>query len=93
MARDAFELIRWAREVRGLKAPQKCVLMVLASYADKKGECWPSLAALTDDTGLGRSTLCRALDTLEAGDLIEREARYRREGNGGRTSTLYRIRT
>lgn len=92
MPRDAFKLIRWARGIRGLTPPQKLVLIVLASYANGDGECWPSIVALAEDTGAGKSTVRRVLGELEAADLIEREPRYRRDGAGGRTSSLYRIR-
>lgn len=55
---------------------QKLLLLALADHAnDETFDCWPSLTHLSQKTGLGRSTIARALNALEASGLIVREQR------------------
>ncbi len=52
----------WSRAV---PPAHKLVLLALAEHADPVGQCWPSIARLTADTGLARSTVVTALNALE----------------------------
>lgn len=61
------------------------VLLALASFADKKGICWPSLQTLHKRTGICRRTICYRLQELESLQVISRLP-----GSKGR-STLYQI--
>jgi DNA-binding MarR family transcriptional regulator len=66
----------------------KGVWNVLSYRAGDKGECWPSLERIALDTGLGKSTVCRALDELEQMGLIFRNSS---EGGGSARTTVYTI--
>lgn len=62
---------------------QKLVLLALADHTnDESGECWPSLTHICRKTGLGRSTVARALKALESDRIIGRKQR-------GRQTTVY----
>ena len=74
----------WAWALR-VTPPQKLVILALAERADDSGACWPSLAHLTEMTGLVRSTVAVALTGLEEARLISRA-----RGGAGR-STRYRL--
>ncbi len=74
----------WAWALR-VTPPQKLVILALAERADDSGACWPSLAHLTEMTGLVRSTVAVALTGLEEARLISRD-----RGGAGR-STRYRL--
>lgn len=76
--------LRWAWSVR-TQPTCKLVLVCLADHADKAGHCWPSLARLSDRTGLDRSTVARKLGELEELGMIERE----RSSGGASKSTRY----
>jgi hypothetical protein len=69
-----------------LRGPAKAVWIALVFRANSKNECWPSLDRIVLDVGLGKSTVCRALDELETLGLI-----FRRRSEGGRTSSRYGI--
>ena len=60
----------WAWE-QCLKASQKIVLLSLADRADKKYQCFPSIARLSKDTCLDRKTVILALKELENTKLIK----------------------
>lgn len=54
--------IAWAADVR---PADKLVLLALARYANKAGQCWPSQAALAAETGLTERHVRRCLDRLK----------------------------
>ena len=57
----------------------KLLLIALADHAnDETFDCWPSLTHLVKKTGMGRSTIARALNTLEATGFITREQREKK---------------
>ncbi|KAA0679760.1 helix-turn-helix domain-containing protein [Roseomonas genomospecies 6] len=66
------------------------VLAALATYANARGECWPSQATLAAALKRSRSTVNRILGHLAESGVIEMEAR--RSASGGRLSCLYRLR-
>lgn len=62
-------VIEWAR-AQVAPATAKHVLLALATYADAQGLCWPSVATLGSNTGLGERAVQMALRTLEAAGLL-----------------------
>jgi hypothetical protein len=71
---------------RKLPAREKAVLNVYAIHADRDGCAYPGIKTVAEETGLGRSTVCRAITALIAcGELIEIAK------GGGRRSTTYQL--
>lgn len=48
----------------------KGLFAVLASHANHKGVCWPSITTLAAETGMHRSTVLRLLNTLRDRGLV-----------------------
>jgi len=67
-----------------LRGAPLSVLLALALHANQERTCFPAIATLCKDTGYGRTTVIKALDTLEALALVGRTRR-------ANTSTLYRL--
>jgi hypothetical protein len=66
------------------------IYTVLARHANRKtGECWPAIARIQRTLNLGRSTVKRYLQKLEAAGLITVEERWSEEGD--RTSNRYTL--
>ena len=66
------------------------IYAVLARYANRRtGECWPAIARIQRTLKLGRSTVKRYLQRLEAAGLITVEERWSNDGD--RTSNLYTL--
>lgn len=62
---------RWAVELRGLKPPQKAVLVELADrFNDDLGEAYPSMDNMAERTGYNRTTVLRALKALKELGLV-----------------------
>jgi len=81
----SFQAMAWAiKQIAPTKA--KFTLLVLANYADDANKAWPSLATLSRDTGIKRSTLIENLNKLVELGLITKVKRYR---GGHRTSNAY----
>jgi predicted AAA+ superfamily ATPase len=83
----SFQAMAWAIKQEAPTKP-KFVLLVLANYADERGVAWPSLAVLTRDTKIKRSTLIECLKKLVDLDLIDKVKRYK--GNL-KVSNTYRL--
>lgn len=66
------------------------VLAALSTYANAKGECWPSQATLATALKRSRSTVNRILGHLAEAGVISVEPRH--SASGGRLSCLYRLR-
>lgn len=66
------------------------VLAALSTYANARGECWPSQATLATALKRSRSTVNRILGQLAEAKVIEMQPR--RSASGGRLSCLYRLR-
>ena len=62
----------WAIQQRGLKPTTKIVLWHLCDRFNPDFGCFPTQARLADDCEIGRATLNRHLDDLEARRLIKR---------------------
>lgn len=65
------------------------VYMYLKDRADVNGQCYPSIATISRELKLSRSTTKRAIIDLADAGLINKEQRYRE--NGANSSTLYSL--
>jgi DNA-binding transcriptional MocR family regulator len=73
--RRASTLVRWRGLIieSELPSPAKLVALVLSTHMDSNGgSCFPSLTTLAQESGLGRSTVCRALDQVARAGLVKR---------------------
>jgi hypothetical protein len=84
----SLEATMWARDQRGLGAPERLVLLNLADKV-RKAQCraWPGVETIADEENLGETTVRRALRVLERLGLIGKE----RPGGGYRKTTVYRL--
>jgi DNA-binding MarR family transcriptional regulator len=64
--------IDWARKVRGISVTQKCVLFVLASYADEHCQSWPSISTIVAEACVCQTSVSNAINALEKAGLIKR---------------------
>lgn len=71
-----------------LKGAPVSVLLALAVHINGKSECHPSIPTLAKLAGYDKRQVMRALDTLEALDLITRTRRFPRKRQ---TTNLYRV--
>jgi len=60
----SWDAVKWAKNHRNLSCPQRCVLYVLAIYADENDEAWPSVTTLCAETGLCQKAVSNALNAL-----------------------------
>lgn len=86
MSRPLTALARQAG--RGLPRADAHVLLVLATYADSAAVCWPSVAAVAADCGVGTRVIRRSLQGLQAGGLLEDLGETRPGGPRRRRLTL-----
>ncbi|WP_200196065.1 helix-turn-helix domain-containing protein [Halorhodospira abdelmalekii] len=83
----SLDATRWAWS-QTLESTEKLVLLALADAVHSHGgnaSCWPSVTRLMGLTGLARRTVFKALASLEARALLQRDP-----GHPGR-STVYRL--
>jgi|GEM_PF-2698537 hypothetical protein len=84
----SFQAMAWAV---GLKLPtrEKFVLLMLANYASNdKGDCYPSLSRLAEDTGMVNNTVISAIQKLESLGVLTVE---RRQMGGVNLPNIYRL--
>ena len=90
------ETTRWGRipawwlSHPDIDADGLAVLAALSTYANARGECWPSQATLATALKRSRSTVNRILGHLANASVIEIVSR--KSANGGRLSSVYRLR-
>jgi DNA-binding transcriptional ArsR family regulator len=82
----SVEALRWAF-IQPVKSTPRFVLVVLADHADQAHSCYPSVSRISERTGLGASTVRKALHSLQEAGLIQIQERVR--GNGSQTSSRY----
>jgi hypothetical protein len=83
---------RAIRMARGITCTEKCILFVLADYANarrRKVEVWPSVSTIAADAGVSRSTAQTALHRLR--DVGWLRITPQTSAPGVQTSNLYRI--
>ena len=62
--------LTWAWGIENISPAAKLVLIRLADRANEDAKCWPSISGLADECGLDRSTVIRAVKSLEEHKLI-----------------------
>lgn len=87
---NAFDLYNWAWGIEGLKQGELTVLLALVSYANKRGECFPSKQALAKRAACSEVSLNRHLGALKKAGLVEVSPRFD-SATGRQTSSLYRL--
>ncbi|WP_257294847.1 helix-turn-helix domain-containing protein [Endozoicomonas sp. YOMI1] len=75
-------------DLENLTPTQRLLLIVLASFANSEGECWPSQKRLGKLVGVSRPRVCDCLKTLEEEKLIE--SSFRQSETGTKTK-IYRM--
>lgn len=74
--------LKWVKTQKGLKPPEKAVLVWIADYYnDEIGCAWPSQETLAEDTGYNRSTIHRACKSLQEKGLLSWEKQMRSSGH------------
>lgn len=66
----SLQAISWALKVGDLRSTEKFVLVCMCNYADENGFCYPSIAALSDDTAQNRKTVIANIKSLVLAGLI-----------------------
>ena len=87
-----LNMIRVKLKNKGMEAltpTQRYLLVVLVTFANSEGECWPSQKLLADMVGTSQPTISAGLKKLEREGFIE--SCYRTNKKGGTTSKLYRM--
>ena len=81
-------LMEWRTTILAseLRWAARLVALVLSTHMDSNGaSCFPSVETIARESGLGRRSVQRALDELEAASLLERK-----RGGGRGKSSRYR---
>ncbi|MCK1417630.1 helix-turn-helix domain-containing protein [Bradyrhizobium sp. CW4] len=66
----SWQATAWAMRQRVKPPASKLLLLVLATYADKHGICWPSQETLADDAGMSLDTIQRHTKKLKDRGLL-----------------------
>ncbi|WP_301122599.1 helix-turn-helix domain-containing protein [Mycolicibacterium fortuitum] len=83
----SWKALDWVAESDIRSPTTKLILFLLANKADEEFSCYPSIGTLIAESGAGRSTVMRALKTLEANGFITRRQRF--HDSGAQRSTRY----
>ncbi len=67
----SWDTVRWVQNHAPVKGSEYHVLLALALRLGRHEKAWPSLRRLAWDTRLSKSTVCLAVQKLEASGLIE----------------------
>jgi hypothetical protein len=84
----SIEAIQWALDAQA-PMTQKHVLLILANYADERGECWPSVENMAEKCGASKRTVINAVSKLIDGGFLTASSQFRRDGR--RTSNRYTL--
>lgn len=80
----SFVATRWAWHPEKLVSPhEKLVLLLLAKYANKDKQCWPSQKTISSQTGIPGQEVREIMRSLHDLELIKSE-----RGDGRMTYTL-----
>ena len=86
----SFEAMKWASEQKAGNSTNKCILWILANYADQDFTCFPSIKKIATMAECSESTARRSLHDLRKKSLIEIRERYQAYGDKNRqTSNVY----
>lgn len=88
----SWSALDWASKQKTGNGTNKLVLLCLANYTDDKNTCFPSYKTLISITEMSRSTIIRALKSLEQIGLINIQERFADFNDSKRqTSNLYTL--
>ncbi|MBJ8343007.1 helix-turn-helix domain-containing protein [Antrihabitans sp. YC3-6] len=83
----SWKAVDWATDADVGSPTLKLILILLANKADERFSCFPSIRTLMSESGAGRSTVLRALKTLEGDGLVTRRAQF--HDSGAQRSSRY----
>lgn len=86
LLRMSNQAIDWALS-QEIKAPEKCVLLILANRANEHFQCWPAHRDIAFQSGYSETTVKTALKKLRSQKLIT--WKHRPDQRGGLSSNLY----
>lgn len=86
--RVSWKALDWATDADVGSPVLKLILILLSNKADEQFSCFPSVRTLVAESGAGRSTVLRALNTLETEGFITRRAQFHESG-AQRSSRYY----
>lgn len=67
----SLEAMTWAIEMRGLTPSENHVLLLLANrHNNDTGLCYPSVSRISEESGMHRATVMRAINALEKRGLL-----------------------
>ena len=76
----SFQAMAWAVKQKVGNATGKAILLMLANYADEKGECFPSQETLANECECSVATVARWVKHFEDHGILSRHKQY---GEGG----------
>ena len=76
----SFQAMAWAVKQKVGNATGKAILLMLANYADERGECFPSQERLADECECSVATVARWVKAFEEMGFLSRHKQY---GEGG----------
>lgn len=85
-----FIIVPNKEKIRGLPAHIQTVYLWICSYADEKGECFPSRSRLAQDAGVSTKSIDRAINKLIEINILKKVNRFS-AGKREKTSNLYKI--
>ncbi|MDR2780596.1 MAG: MarR family transcriptional regulator [Synergistaceae bacterium] len=89
----ALEIIEGIRSGYGLKIHETTAFAVLLFAADGKGECSLTVGEIAELCERSKSSVKRAIRSLEKKGLLTREARYHEDEETARAANRYILRT
>ena len=76
----SWKALDWATDINVGSPTMRLILILLANKADEQFSCYPSVRTLMAESCAARSTVLKALNTLEHEGLITRVAQYHESG-------------
>jgi len=88
----SWKHIKGARDMSKSQGSARCVLIVLATYANDDGICWPGIRTIARNSGFTRTTVGNAIRKLEALGEVTKGKRHISDTRGGRQQlNAYRL--
>lgn len=76
----SFQAMAWAVRQNTGSTIGKCILLMLANYADSEGQCFPSYDRIAKDCECSRRSVICWIERLEEKGLLTKEVRRRKDG-------------
>lgn len=89
----SIQAVNWVLEHSTSKGAQRLVMISLANHADERGEAWPSVQRIADESNSSVAYVKRALADLETAGHITKDVNAAPDSRmrGDRKTNLYRI--